>query len=190
MEKKNNSMILKDVKHCDIPLFSMEGIFTKGKVVSVYDGDTCKIVIMFNDSLCKFNCRLCGIDTPELIWRGGKNKLQNTTPNTTRNDIGIVQNDKDVVRYNKKKAIQSRNRLIQLVTDQEIDLDFDKPKKYIQQIVDNNKKIIYIKIGKFDTYGRLLVMLFHNSDKLDFKCSINQLMVQENYAVYYGKPPI
>ena len=38
---------------------------TNAKVVSVNDGDTCDLVIIRN-GLERFECRLLGIDTPEL----------------------------------------------------------------------------------------------------------------------------
>lgn len=50
----------------DAPMFSLNGLEIEGKVVSVYDGDTVKIVFPFKDTMYKWNCRLSGIDTPEL----------------------------------------------------------------------------------------------------------------------------
>ena len=42
----------------DAPLFSFEGQEIECKVVSVYDGDTVKIVFPLNNTLYKWNCRL------------------------------------------------------------------------------------------------------------------------------------
>lgn len=52
----------------DAPEFSLcvKGQTIEGKIVSVYDGDTVKIIFPLNDVLYKWNCRLAGIDTPEL----------------------------------------------------------------------------------------------------------------------------
>lgn len=58
----------------DTPLFSLKGLITNGKVVSVYDGDTCKIVFPFENKLYKWNCRLMGIDTPEMKTKDEKEK--------------------------------------------------------------------------------------------------------------------
>ena len=55
----------------DAPLFSLEGQEIKAKVVSVYDGDTVKCVFPKKD--VKWNCRLSGVDTPELRTR---NKIE------------------------------------------------------------------------------------------------------------------
>lgn len=49
-----------------IPLFSLEGRKSRGKLVSCFDGDTCHIVLEMDNALVKFNCRLIGIDTPEI----------------------------------------------------------------------------------------------------------------------------
>ena len=48
------------------PLFSLEGRLCKCKVVNVYDGDTCKVVFPFGDTMYRWNVRLTGYDTPEM----------------------------------------------------------------------------------------------------------------------------
>ena len=53
----------------DTKLFSFENEQIQAKVVSVYDGDTVKCVFPSNGKLYKWNCRLTGVDTPELRTR-------------------------------------------------------------------------------------------------------------------------
>jgi len=48
------------------PEFSLKGINTIGKVVDVYDGDTCKVVIDYKNTLNRFDIRLRGYDSPEI----------------------------------------------------------------------------------------------------------------------------
>ena len=75
----------------DIPEFSLNGIKTIGKIVDVYDGDTCKIILaQSNKALLRFNCRLKFIDTPEI-------KPLKTKPNR---DMEIAN------------AVKCRNKLI------------------------------------------------------------------------------
>ena len=50
----------------DAEELSFENQTIECKVVSVYDGDTIKIIFMLHDHMYKWNCRLTGIDTPEL----------------------------------------------------------------------------------------------------------------------------
>jgi len=57
---------LRKVKNEDVEEFSLKNKSFIGKVVDVYDGDTCKIVFYLDGKLVKFSCRLNGIDTPEL----------------------------------------------------------------------------------------------------------------------------
>ena len=38
----------------------------EAKIVSVYDGDTVKAIFPLNGVMYKWNCRLGGVDTPEL----------------------------------------------------------------------------------------------------------------------------
>jgi len=64
----NNSEIIEQLKTKDIktPTLSLDGYFTIAKVVSVYDGDTCRVVIPYKDDFYKWNVRLDGYDTPEM----------------------------------------------------------------------------------------------------------------------------
>lgn len=61
-----------------VKVFSYEGRKCEGKVVKVYDGDTCHIVFPLTDKeperLYKWNCRLINIDTPELRTKNLKEK--------------------------------------------------------------------------------------------------------------------
>lgn len=58
----------------DAPDFSLDGYKTSGRVVSVYDGDTVRIIFSFHGTFYKWNCRLAGIDTPELRTSNSKEK--------------------------------------------------------------------------------------------------------------------
>jgi len=51
------------------PKFSLEGLSFRGRVVSVYDGDTVKVIFKFRGVYNVWNCRILGIDTPELRTR-------------------------------------------------------------------------------------------------------------------------
>jgi endonuclease YncB( thermonuclease family) len=64
----NTPEILSKLKEKTIntPLLSLEGYFSAAKVVSVYDGDTCRVVIPFKGEFYKWNVRLDGYDTPEM----------------------------------------------------------------------------------------------------------------------------
>jgi len=53
----------------DAPELSFENQKIEAKVVSVYDGDTIKIVFPLHDTFYKWNCRLTGVDTPEIRTR-------------------------------------------------------------------------------------------------------------------------
>jgi len=50
----------------EISKFSLKGQEFLGKVVDVYDGDSCKIVIRVKGVLEKFDVRMYGYDSPEL----------------------------------------------------------------------------------------------------------------------------
>ena len=54
--------------------FGFEGETKIAKIVSVYDGDTIKVVFPFLRKLYKFNCRILGVDTPEIRTKNKKEK--------------------------------------------------------------------------------------------------------------------
>lgn len=107
-----------------------------GIVIKVYDGDSITIAtrLPFNsDILYRFPIRLNGIDTPEL--RGSDDA-------------------------EKEMAIKARNRLSELILNQEVQL----------------KNISYEK------YGRILADIYFNNKY------INEILIIERFAVpYHGK---
>jgi endonuclease YncB( thermonuclease family) len=141
----------------DIPEFSLNGIRTIGKVVDVYDGDTCKIILANGNVLLRFNCRLKFLDTPEM--KPLKNK-----PNR---DIEI------------ENAMKCRNKLIQLTTSCELNLDDKLTKLQVKKLLNSNNKVIQVQCHEFDKYGRLLVELYVN-DK-----TVNNILVEECFAKAY-----
>ena len=50
----------------ELTLFSFEGIKCNAKIVDVYDGDTFKAVIFYDNKMIKINCRSLGYDSPEM----------------------------------------------------------------------------------------------------------------------------
>ena len=153
---------LKNIKCKDIELFTLNNVKTIGKVVDIYDGDTCKIVLVYNNQLHKFTCRLTGIDTPEM-----KPPLKN------------INRDHEI-----SSAYKCRNRLTQLVSDCTCLIDNVSNKKEFNTLVDCNTKIINIVCHEFDKYGRLLVSLYDINDT-DLKQSFNQILIDEKYAKSY-----
>lgn len=66
--RKQENCNLNDISYGDksVPLFSFKGILTDAKVVSIYDGDTCQCVFVYEKRFIRLKVRLNGIDTPEL----------------------------------------------------------------------------------------------------------------------------
>lgn len=57
---------MESATYATTPAFTFEGLKTAAKVVRIYDGDTCYVVIEHFGSLIKLMCRLDGIDAPEI----------------------------------------------------------------------------------------------------------------------------
>lgn len=58
----------------DVPDRSIQDFHSWAKVVYVYDGDTCHIVIKYQGQLTRLKCRVYGIDTPEIRSKNPKEK--------------------------------------------------------------------------------------------------------------------
>lgn len=162
-EQKNELLKCKD---CNINNFTLKGKEFYCKVVNVYDADTCKVVFFLNNDLVKYTIRLKGIDCPEI-----KPPL------------------KDKYRhYQITAAKQSKNRLIQLCTDCELDVESELTNSKIQKLINENKKIIKIKCEEFDKYGRLLANLYTDIDKnkqITELFNINDKLIEEGFAYKY-----
>ena len=157
-EEQQNQLL--ECNDCNIKEFSLNGKEFYCKIVNVYDADTCRAVFYLNNELVKYTIRLKGIDSPE-IRPSSKDKYR---------------------KYQIEEAKKSRNRLIQLCTDCNIELVNKLTKRKLQTIIDSNKKIVKIKCEEFDKYGRLLGQLFSSNEDI---CSLNEQLIKEGYAYAY-----
>lgn len=64
---------LSKIERCDLVDFSYEGVVSIAKVVSIYDGDTCRLAFPYPNKypngepeIIMKSCRLACIDTPEI----------------------------------------------------------------------------------------------------------------------------
>jgi len=108
---------LKKVTLDETKQFSFEGMTVYGKVLSCYDGDTCRICFFYTNKLIQTNCRMLGYDSPEM-------KLSSNTPN--RIEL-------------KEAAIKARDRLINLVSSgisNFVKIKFSKNDLYGRPLVD------------------------------------------------------
>jgi hypothetical protein len=124
---------------CDLKLadhqvkeFSMAGKNMWGKVVYVYDGDTVHIVFKINNELVKFNCRLSGIDSPEIAPK----------------NISDVKLKKE----EELSAIKCRNYLISLVVITPLEKEIMN-KNEVKVICAKSTRLVWVKCQEFDKYG-------------------------------------
>jgi endonuclease YncB( thermonuclease family) len=73
--KRLISKFKKSNKEQDTSLFTLNGLETKVTFHSNYDGDTLKLIIPFCCKQFIFNCRLIGLDTPEIRGSSDNEKL-------------------------------------------------------------------------------------------------------------------
>jgi len=118
----------------NVKQFSFDGETKVAKIVSVYDGDTVKVVFPVLRKLFKFNCRISGVDTPEI---------------RTRN------------KEEKKYGLFVRDKLREKILN----------------------KVVTIKCGDFDKYGRLLIDIKERGALTDE--TVSEWLVKNNYAFEY-----
>lgn len=150
---------LQAIKNSDIEEFTLKDVTTYGKLVDIYDGDTCKLVLHVHNGLQKFNCRLMGLDTPEMKPLKSKEGREAEI----------------------SKAHQCRNRVIQLATNCPCVLTDLLKKPECKKLLDQNTVLVKVKCHEFDKYGRLLVTIF----PLNSETSINDLLISEGMAYAY-----
>jgi SNF2 family DNA or RNA helicase len=116
--------------------------------------------LIIKNILYKFDCRLLGLDTPEM------------KPSLTK-----INRELEI-----SNAYKSRNRLIQLSTTCTIDIDSTMKKQDCKKMLDSNTKIITVLCHEFDKYGRLLVSLYNNENDV---ISYNDILISEGFAKKY-----
>jgi len=139
------------------PLFSLMGLKTWGRLVDAYDGDTLKVILPLGEKLYRFNVRLYGIDTCEMK---SKNPLA------------------------KQKAIQARDRILELATNSKQIPSFSS-KKDLQQWLGQNLTMVYVDCLEMDKYGRALCKVYQSPGSTK---SFSDILVEEKLAYpYFGE---
>ena len=136
---------LKSLNTDEIQLFSLNNHYTTGKVVDVYDGDTCTIVFKWEGKYRKFKCRCYGYDSPEM-----KPRLN-------------IENREDII----KKAKEAKLRLQQL-TAGVVNircLHFDKYGRLLVELFNDNTSINSTMIEEGHGY------IYHGGTKHSTKSS-------------------
>lgn len=144
----------------DIPLFSLNGMKIKAKVVDIYDGDSLTIVIPLFNKLYSFKTRLIGIDTLEI-----------KAPDYVNEDIKGLY---------KEKACKAKNFVLSNIIGEKIDETKKYTKKEVCDLLNKNKKLVTIECLNNDKYGRTLIKLYTD----DKKC-INDMLIENNLAYSY-----
>jgi len=146
---------------------------TIARIVDIYDGDTCTIVMKFNNIYNKFIVRLNGIDTCEIKAKSVDNK---------------------------KKAYLARDRLLSLITNTVVPPDglsscshpdiannlppLPKERKNIRDLLNKDVYLVNICITGTDKYGRLLGDLY-SLDDIFKTISFSSVLLTEKLAYKY-----
>jgi endonuclease YncB( thermonuclease family) len=120
------------------PVFSLDGITCKVKVINVYDGDTIWVIMSINGKYYKNKIRMAGYDSAEL------KPLKSFSVEQRNIEIGTA--------LVAKSALESKIA----------------------------NKIVTLKCGKFDKYGRLLGTVF------DKNININEWMIASGHGWKYN----
>ena len=113
------------------PEFSLDGLETAARVVSLYDGDTVKVVFRLFCGYRKFSVRLAGIDACEIRAKDPRNR-----------DL----------------AARARDRLIELVSGEKPGPGWKK--KDVDKLLDDRVALVWLRCRSFDKWGRVLADVF------------------------------
>jgi endonuclease YncB( thermonuclease family) len=141
------------------PEFSLNGIETYGRLVSVYDADTLTVVIPLENHFFKFSMRVDGIDSPEMKASNKEAKIL---------------------------ARKARDRMVELCTGEHLrpsvnDTDERTKKKWIKDYLKKNVCLVYVRCKESDKYGRPLVDVSKDVDS-DF---FSKFLLQEKLVYEY-----
>lgn len=142
--------------YSNTPYFTLNNTCTYARLVDIHDGDTITVIIFIFNNPFKFHLRLAGIDTCEI--------------NNKHSELRL-------------KAMQARNRVLQLATNNTISTYTNK--KDIIQELDNQVYLLWIECLDFDKFGRVLANVYTSQDK---KTCLSTTLLNEHLAYpYQGK---
>jgi endonuclease YncB( thermonuclease family) len=142
IEQKEKTLL--HVSYSTLADFSFKGKEMYSKVLDVYDGNTLSLTIKVDGTYHKIQCRLCGIDKPDIH-----------SPNDMEQNA----------------ALHARNHLIYLLTGQRIRLETSQ--KEIQNICRVVNSIVFVRCQDFDKYKKLLVEVEKNDINISGKMIID-----------------
>lgn len=145
----------------DTPEFSLIGTEMYARLISLHDGDTCKLILPVGGNYYKFAVRMNGLDTPEMTSKDPRAKAL---------------------------ARRARDRHFELATGQVLapstnDALESAKKKSIQSYLENNIVVVWVKCGELDRYGRPLVDIRKNKDSDQ---TFTDVLLEEKLAYAYG----
>lgn len=140
----------------DVPMRTLKGHVSECKVVRVIDGDS--LILIYHD-------------------------IDGSIQKTNARMMGI---DAPEMNATPDLAKASRNFLIGLVTNIEVDISNMSSSKDLQNLIDSNSKLLVAKFGSLDKYGRQLVELYDTMEDINvFTRSINHKMILSKRARSY-----
>lgn len=149
------------------PTFTLEGAHLC-KVLDVYDGDTFTVATNLPGyGLCRFTCRLAGIDTAEM-------RYPNSEPMKTEL---------------KHLAYKARNRVLNLLTNSSVPLESHASRMEIRELCSVSTKTVEINFANMDKYGRWLVNvpIYDTADRPSHAGSeeLSQILIDDGLALAY-----
>lgn len=141
-----NSIIIHKLKeNKDTELFTLNGKINIGYVSDIYDGDTCKIVMMYGEHIHKWNCRVMGVDTPELRTKNLKEKecgyyVRDQLRKKILDEIVIVE----CLEFDKY------GRLLVYIHPYNDNMKIDRKTSYNQWLIDNKYAVEYYGGTKYE----------------------------------------
>ncbi len=148
-----------------VPYYTFEGLEMWARIPSHYDGDSTNVIFLVNGIPYKFKARLNGIDCAE---KRSANPLE-------------YQHAQKAIEYFDTFILSAPNswapeRFAPPKTAQESSIG-------LLGVKGIETRLVYIKCGKWDKYGRLLIEIYSDQEKT--RC-LNKELVEQGLAYEYS----
>jgi len=137
------------------PPFTLAGTTIRARVLDVYDGDTMTVALPWKGSCYRFKLRLLGINAEEIRGVDAETKV---------------------------RALQARDRILELVTGGEFKPSAKCTRKVCRHALAHKPYLVTVQCNDFDKYGRVLARVLTPGSQA---VSVSDILVQEGLAREY-----
>jgi endonuclease YncB( thermonuclease family) len=140
-----------------IPKFTFNNLETFAKVIDVYDGDRCTVLMKINNNINTYNIRIFGYNAPSLKSKGSSRQISTNGINAKLLLINLITSCGNLI--DETTSIRKTTHIIK----------------------DNNVKIVKIKLLDFDKYDRIFARIYLDEQNK----FVDEIMIESSLVYPY-----